>query len=128
MGLTEQGLPITHLLRDRDGKFAGLFDTILKAQDAEVVKLPPRSPNLNAYAERWVQSIQTECLDHFIVCGEDHLTHIAKEYVEHYNTERPHQGKDNEPLAKLPPPNPDGQIMCKERVGGLLKHYYRKAA
>jgi putative transposase len=72
-------------------------------------------------------------LDHFLICGERHLDHIVKEYVEHFNLERPHQGVGNVPLPEvgLEPitlPFPDGEVKCRTRLGGLLKHYYRDAA
>ena len=89
--------------------------------------------NLNAHAERWVQSLKQECLDHFLVFGARHLYYLIGEYVEHHHTERPHQGKGNVPLTGVGPPGqfagtPPGEIRCAERLGGLLKHYYRAAA
>jgi putative transposase len=86
---------------------------------------------------RWVQTLRTECLDHFLVLGENHLRFIAKEFTAHYNLERPHQGRGNVPLPLAadndlgPQPLlkfPTGEVQCKERLGGLLKHYHRNAA
>ena len=68
-----------------------------------------------------------ECLNHFFVMDERHLDYLVKEYVDHYNSERPHQSKDNKPLIQLPTPA-KGEIECKQRLGGLLKHYFREAA
>ena len=88
---------------------------------------------MNAFAERWVQALRTECLDHFLVVGERHLAHIVKEF-EHYHGERPHQGVGNVPLCEAgedgPPVLrfPSGEVRCRERLGGLLKHYYRAVA
>lgn len=88
----------------------------------------------NSYAERWVLSLRRECLDHFLVCGENHLAYLVREYVEHYNLERPHQAKGNVPLpdaAESEPrilPFPSGKVKCRERLGGVLRHYYRAAA
>jgi putative transposase len=98
-----------------------------------VIKTAIRAPNQNAFVERWVQSIKHEVLDHFIVIGEDHFNHLISEYVEHYLTERPHQGIDNELItrhrtAELSDKPPDCKILCHERLGGVLKHYYRAAA
>jgi hypothetical protein len=78
-----------------------------------------------------VQTIEQECLDHFVVLGEEHLRYLVAEFVLHYNTERPHQNKGNLPLGIQKPPdasNELGQLVVHERLGGLLKHYYRKAA
>jgi len=66
-----------------------------------VKRVGPVAPNLNAYAERWVQSLRAECLDHLVICGESHLRHVLKEYLEHYNSERPHQAKGNVPLERF---------------------------
>jgi putative transposase len=122
----------TLLLRDGDGKFTKDFDRTLKAVGIDVKRVGPRKPNQNAFAERWVQSVKQECLDRFIVFGEDHLRYIIAEYVEHYNQERPHQARDNLPLCAAKPPDgvsflAPSAIACHERLGGLLKHYSRAA-
>jgi Integrase core domain len=89
----------------------------------------PRSPNLNAYAERWVRSVKEECLSNVILFGEKALRHSIGEYVEHYHKERNHQGRGNELILPFPRSGQmrDGPIKCRERIGGLLKHYYKKA-
>ena len=84
---------------------------------------------MNSYAERFAQTLQVDCLDHFIILGKKHLDYLIQEFLEYYHKKRPHQGKGNELL--IPPNSPrltDGEIVCEERLGGLLKHYYRKAA
>jgi hypothetical protein len=88
---------------------------------------------LNAFVERFIQSIRWECLDHFLVMGTKHLDYLCREFAEHYHAERPHQSLDNEPI--LPFPSlvessgvPLSSIRCKKRLGGLLKSYSRKAA
>jgi len=73
-------------------------------------------------------SLRSECLDHFVIFGEKHLRHLIKEFVAHYNEERPHQGKENRLLKGLPESNAEGEILCFERLGGLLRHYTRAAA
>ena len=133
MVLQEQGETPTYLIRDRDTKFTKHFDEIFKTEGVRVQKLPKQSPNLNAYAERWIQSIKHECLDHFVVFGEDHLNHLVQEYVAYYHNERTHQRLGNRPPLKqdLPDegqPIDTSQIVCRERLGGLLKHYERVAA
>jgi putative transposase len=87
------------------------------------------APNLNVYVERFIQSIQVECLDHFLVFGEKHFDYLVREYVEHYHTERPHQGLANRLVTGEPPPALSaGGVACRTRLGGLLRHYYRAAA
>ncbi|HEY2841424.1 MAG TPA: integrase core domain-containing protein, partial [Pirellulales bacterium] len=108
------------------------FDGALTNNGLQSRRLQPRSPNLNAYVERWIQSIQVECLDHFIVFGEAHLNHLVTEYVTHFETERPHQGLDNQLVIASKLVADDipllGQVKCCEWLGGLLKHYERRAA
>jgi putative transposase len=118
-----------HLLMDRDSKFTEEFREILKSAGVEPVRLPPRSPNLNAFAERWVRSIEEECLDRMIFFGEKMFRHAVQEYVRHYHAERNHQGLENQliqPDESLGTAN--GEIDCRERLGGLLKYYHRRAA
>jgi len=112
---------------DRDGKFCSVFRRYLKVAGVEPIRLPPQSPNLNAFAERWVRSIKEECLSKFLFFGEEAFRHAVSEYVVHYHKERNHQGKDN---ALLFPDKLEevGEIKCKSRLGGLLKYYYREAA
>jgi putative transposase len=119
------------VLRDNDGSFTAAFDRALAQRGAEAKRLVISAPNTNAYVERFVQSIKQECLGHFAICGPEHMDHLIREYVEHYHTERPHQGKGNMPLTGPPAPAPvsaEGEIVCRERLGGVLRHYYRAAA
>lgn len=127
METEDRGLQVTHLLHDWDTKFTNQFDTLIASSGATTHRVGPAKPNLNAYAERFVQSIQEECLDHFIVLGPKHMDYLVREYVEHYHHERPHQALENAPPLSLGPPG-DGEVVCGERLGGLLKHFYRKAA
>jgi hypothetical protein len=100
----------------------------------EVLRLPPRSPNLNAFAERIVRSIKEECLDQLILFGEASLQRALDNYIEHYHHERPHQGKENiilfpaEPTLEKSNPTRAGPVECRRRLGGLLKFYHLKAA
>ena len=91
---------------------------------------PYRAPNANAYAERFVRSIKHECLRRMILFGERGLRRALREYVEHYNEERPHQGIGNRVLTRRSKPRPCGAIEVRsmERLGGLLRHYRRSAA
>ncbi len=103
----------------------------LKAGGVKPLKLPARSPNLNAFAERWVRSVKEECLSRLILCGESSLRRAVTAFAEHYHRERNHQGRGNVllfPAAEQRVGSYDGKVRCKERLGGLLKYYHREAA
>jgi len=132
MGLAGRGETATCLVKDGDTKFTAKFDEVFKSEGITVKRLPYASPNLNAHAERFVQSIKNECLDQFVVFGERHLDFLLREYEDHYNTVRPHQGLGSVPLNLIPlpgagPPVP-AEIECDSRLGGLLRHDHRRAA
>src|SRR5215813_8778794 len=122
--------PGQYLIHDRDGKYCPAFQHIIDDAGVKRVPLLPRSPNLNAYAERWVRSVKEEALSRMILFGEAALCHALKEYVEHYHHERNHQGKGN--VLLFPAVSQDteraGPIRYRERLGGLLKYYEREAA
>ncbi len=119
-----------YLIHDRDTKYTQAFRAIIKSGHVRPLVLPPLSPNLNAFAERWVKSVKDECLSKLILFGEASLRRALKEYVVHYHTERNHQGKDN--VLLFPGPvvykSPTTPVQCRERLGGLLRYYYREAA
>ena len=120
-----------YLLHDGDKKFTHAFRGILKPVGVKPLKLPPRSPNLNAFAERWIRSLKSECLSHLVFFGEQSLRTALSEFLEHYREERNHQGKNNAllfPVANDLSEPLDRAIECNERLGGLLKFYQRKAA
>jgi hypothetical protein len=178
----------THLILDRDTKFSASFRRTLKDAGIKVLCLPPRSPNLNAFAERFVRSARDDCLSHLILIGEQSLRRALDQFLAHYHEERNHQGVGNvllfpnalspeapslsttatfasatsapvsssapslgcddavpvPALAEVdaplgspdptlakddapPPPASGGEVLCKERLGGLLRYYYRKA-
>jgi transposase InsO family protein len=122
--------PGQYLIHDRDGKYCPAFQDIIDNAGVKRVPLPPRSPNLNAFAERWVRSVKSEGLSKLILFGERALRHALKEYTMHFHEERPHQGIGNViPFPVSQPANDrEGTIQCHERLGGLLKYYDRKAA
>jgi transposase InsO family protein len=122
--------PGQYLIHDGDKKFCASFKDILDNSGVKRVPLPPRSPWLNSFAERWVQSVKTEALSRMILFGERSLRHVLSEYMAHYHMERPHQGKGNVILfpSGQAVPNSDSPIECRERLGGLLKYYHRRAA
>ncbi len=118
-----------YLIHDRDPLFTTEFREILKESGVKTVKLPAASPDLNAYAERFVLSIKTECLNRVIPLGEDHLRDLVSEYASHYHLERNHQGLDNELITPLRSKfDPNSKVKCRARLGGLLNYYYRDAA
>jgi hypothetical protein len=105
------------------------FRTIVASGDVEPLALPARSPNLNAYAERWVRSIKEECLSKVILFGERSLRRALNDYVEHFHAERNHQGKGNVLLFPRDTRRHRGRpLRCRERLGGLLRYYHREAA
>jgi putative transposase len=122
--------PGQYLICDRDRKYCSAFQQTIEAAGVTRVPLPARSPNLNAYAERWVRSVTDEALSRLILFGKRSLQHALTEYVAHYHAERPHQGKGNVLLLPVPSQSRggDGPIQCQERLGGLLKYYHREAA
>ncbi|HYD02261.1 MAG TPA: integrase core domain-containing protein [Phycisphaerales bacterium] len=127
VGNSGEAAVVTH---DGDRKLGASFQSALKEQGVEALRLPPRSPNLNAHVERFIQSLQHECLRRFVVLGTRHLDYLVTEYVTYYNTERPHSA-----LAFNTPDGPrhssvsdrQGRVRCRTRLGGLLRHYYRAA-
>jgi transposase InsO family protein len=132
MDLEDHARRFRFLIRDRDGKFATAFDHVLAAAGIDVLRIPPRAPKANAYAERWVRTVRTECLDWVLVWNRRHLERVLTEYVTHYNTARPHRGIDLDvPIpAAQPPPASIAQLRRVERdevLGGLI-HEYRHAA
>ena len=117
-----------YLIIDRDTKYTEQFRRLIRDQGTKVIRLPPRSPNLNAYAERFVRSIKEECLDRMIFVGQASLRRAAREYIEHYHRERNHQGLGHRLLAPSAMPANDGVVAKRARLGGTLNFYYRKAA
>lgn len=118
-----------YLLLDHDDKFSPAFQGLLKDEGIEPVPLPPKSPNLNAHLERFFGTLKSECLERMIFFGENMLRKAIRQFLEHYHAERNHQGLDNQIIQ---PGNEvgrgEGQVLCRERLGGLLRYYYRDAA
>jgi putative transposase len=132
MDLDEHARRFRFLIRDRDGKFAATFDHVFTAAGIQVLKTPPRAPKANAFAERWVRTVRSECLDWVLVWNRRHLERVLTDYVRHYNTARPHRGIDLDiPIpAAEPIPARIEQLARVERanvLGGLI-HEYRHAA
>ncbi len=118
------------LVHDRDSKFTAAFDEVFRSEGIKVIHTPIRAPQANAYAERFIRTIRTECLDWLLIVGRRHLETVLRIYTAHYNRERPHRG-----LALLSPdstnadPQPSGEeIKRRDRLGGLIHEYHRAAA
>ena len=116
-----------YLIHDRDPLYTNEFCEILKSSGVKSVKLPPRSPDLNPYAERFVKSVKSECLNYLILSSVKQLEYVLKNYCEYYHHERIHQslGRIIEPIHDI---DENAEIVCIERLGGLLKSYHRLAA
>ena len=117
------------LMHDRDPLSTRGFGEILEGGGVQPIRLPPKSPNLTAYADRFVRSIQGECLSRVVPLGEGHVRLLVGEYVDHDHRERNHQGLDNQLLQRPPPPvSLAADVQRRERLGGLLNFYHREAA
>ena len=129
MDLGDRAAGFRFLVRDRAGQFTASFDAVLAGAGIEVVKIPPRSPRANAYAERFVLTARTEITDRVLIFGERHLRTILIQYEGHYNGRRPHRGR------QLRPPRPDHpaadlsrkRIKRRAVLGGLINEYERAA-
>ena len=122
--------PCRYVLHDRDTKFCASFRSVLAAGGVKAIPLPARSPNLNAFAERWVRTAKQECLSKLILTGEHPLSRALAEFSAHYHGERNHQGKGNQllfPEPRFEPKRRDRTVECRHRLGGLLKYYGRAA-
>ncbi|MHC4107962.1 MAG: integrase core domain-containing protein [Planctomycetota bacterium] len=118
-----------YLILDRDTKYCEAFRHLLLAAGIEPVRLPPKPPNMNAYVERFVKSAKQECTDQLIFFGERSLHRAVGEYIDFYNQQRFHQALGNQLLTGTDSsPDECNPLSCRQRLGGLLKYYYRNAA
>lgn len=130
------GMRVCYLQHDRDAKFTAEFDRSLRRRHVKAVRTPARSPNCQAFVESFIGSLRRECLNHFVFFGTGHLDSVANSFRDYYLEERPHQGKANELLTtprrrRTQTPNEPispAEVRCHKRLGGLLKHYTRRAA
>jgi putative transposase len=117
-----------YLILDRDPLDTAAFRDLLRDNGVKPLRLPARSPNLNAFAERFVGSVKSECFDRIVPLGETHLRAAVLAFMDHYHEERPHQGLGNELIAPKTALCGPGPLRCRERLGGVRKFYHREAA
>jgi transposase InsO family protein len=126
--LQDGTLPVRVLLHDRDGKFPASFDAIFRSEGLQLALSPPRCPQANGVAERWIRSARAECLDHLLILNERHLYRVLSEYTRLYNERRPHQGLGQQcpvPLARGPA---QGAVHRRDVLGGIVHDYSRHVA
>ena len=117
-----------YLIHDRDGKFAPHANELLRAMGTQPLLLPPRSPNLNGRAERWIRSARTECMDRVIVLNERHLRWALSEFIRYYNARRPHRSLQLRPPDGPVVSNLEAKVVRRKILGGLISDYHREAA
>jgi putative transposase len=130
MNLEDQADGLKFLIRDRDAKFTAAFDAVFTAIGVRIIKTPVQAPRANAIAERWVGSARRECLDRMLITGERHLRLVLCEYLDHYNTCRPHRTlHQNPPVGPTHAPAPDAnvRVLRRDRLGGLIHEYAQVA-
>ena len=130
MNLEGQAGGLKFLIRDRDAKFTAAFDAVFTAMGVRIIKTAVQAPQANAIAERWIASARRECLDRTLITSERHLQLVLDEYVEHYNTHRPHRAlQQNPPAGRVHPPieMTSMRILRTDRLGGLIREYVQVA-
>jgi putative transposase len=127
LAIDERLVHFRFLVRDRDAKFSGPFDEVLRTEGIRVLRTPIRAPRANAFAERFVRTIRTECLDHVLIFGRGHLERVLRAYVSHYMKERPHRGLGlatpiggGSPRARQ---SELGRVQRRDSLGGLIHEY-----
>ncbi len=113
------------LIRDNDGKYASSFDAVFESEGMKILRTPYQAPNANSYAERWVLTARSECLDHILIWNEAHLRRVLNEFSTYYNTRRPHQGLAQQSPVSRAPAEATGPVACRRTLGGIINDYYR---
>jgi transposase InsO family protein len=129
MNLGDHADRFRFLIRDCDAKFTTATDAVFAGADIRITRTPVRAPRANAITERWIGTLRRECLDHLLIIGRRHLATVLQEYVEHYNTHRPHRSLDQHPPAGRTPPRSDATLrpLRRDRLGGLIHEYLHVA-
>ena len=127
--LGDRAASFSYLVRDHAGQFTTAFDAVLADAGIDVVRIPARCPQANGYAERFVRTVRAELTDRMLIVGRRHLTAVMTEYVDHYNTQRPHRGQRLRPPRPQPTPDaPDVAAVHRHPiVGGLINEYHHAA-
>jgi transposase InsO family protein len=130
MDLGDHADSVKFLIRDRDAKFTSAFDAVFSAAGVRIIKTPVQSPRANAIAERWIASARRECLDRMLITSERHLRLVLGEYIEHYNSHRPHRALQQKPPAGRADPLVEVSgmgVLRRDRLGGLIYEYSQVA-
>jgi hypothetical protein len=130
MNLEGRADGLKFLIRDRDTKFTAGFDAVFNGIGGRIIKTPVQAPRANAIAERWVGSARRECLDRVLITGKRHLRLVLGEYVDHYNSHRPHRTlQQNPPAGRVHPPaiGTNIRVLRRDRLGGLIHEYAQVA-
>ena len=129
MDLDDRTTQFRFLIRDRDAKFTTAFDAVFASADIRIIRTPVRAPRANAIAERWIGTLRRECLDHMLITGRRHLAAVLREYLDHYNTHRPHRSLHQHPPARRTPPPCTATVrpLRRDRLGGLIHEYLQVA-
>jgi putative transposase len=130
MDFGERTEGLKFLIRDRDAKYTSAFDAVFTATGMRIITTPAQAPRANAICERWIASARRECTDRILIADRRHLHHVLSEYVDYYNTHRPHRA-----LSQKPPDgrthaavaDDNARVLRRDRLGGLLHEYSQVA-
>ena len=123
--IQEQEDEFCALIRDNDKKFPKTFDDVFESEGINIIRIPYRAPNANAFAERFVRTVREEILDKVLILNEAHLRRVLNEFLDYYNRSRPHQGLEQQSPIERPEPLPEGLIRKRPELGGIINDYFR---
>jgi putative transposase len=113
------------LIRDNDKKYTKAFDTVFESSNIHIIPTPINAPNANAFTERWVRTVRQECLDHMLIVNESHLRRVLDEYLDYYNSRRPHQGLEQQSPIPRAKSMTTGAVNNRQVLGGIINDYFR---